>query len=55
VVGSIDQYLESLRATGEGAPVTFEASIAGRTRFVYLDGLAHGPATELIEMIGEDA
>ncbi|TRO63016.1 VOC family protein [Streptomyces sp. IB201691-2A2] len=55
VVGSIDQHLESLRATGEGAPVTFEASIAGRTRFVYLDGLAHGPAIELIEMIGEDA
>ncbi|WP_160311005.1 VOC family protein [Streptomyces sp. 150FB] len=55
VVGSIDQHLESLRATGEGAPVTFKASIAGRTRFLYLDGLAHGPAIELIEVIGEDA
>nr|WSZ98951.1 VOC family protein [Streptomyces sp. NBC_00857] len=55
VVESIDQYLESLRATGEAAPVTFEASVAGQTRFVYLDGLAHGPAIELIEMIGEDA
>ncbi|MEU9879018.1 VOC family protein [Streptomyces phaeochromogenes] len=55
VVGSIDQCLESLRATGEAGRVTFEATIAGQTRFVYLDGLAHGPAIELIETTGEDA
>ncbi|MFI9756350.1 VOC family protein [Streptomyces sp. NPDC051963] len=55
VVGSIDQYLEALRATGEAGRVTFEATIAGQTRFVYLDGLAHGPAIELIEATGEDA
>ncbi|MEU0924422.1 VOC family protein [Streptomyces malaysiensis] len=55
VVESIGQCLGSLRATGEAAPATFEASVAGLTRFVYLDGLAHGPAIELIEMVGEDA
>ncbi|MET9357155.1 hypothetical protein ABZY14_29855 [Streptomyces sp. NPDC006617] len=55
VVGSVDQCLESLRATGEAGHVTFEATIAGRTRFVYLGGLAHGPAIGLIETIGEDA
>ncbi|WP_399896944.1 VOC family protein [Streptomyces sp. BBFR51] len=55
VVGSIDQFLEALRATGEAGRVTFEATIAGQTRFVYLDGLAHGPAIELIETTGEDA
>ena len=55
MVESIDQYLESLRATGEEPRVTFEASVAEQARFVYLDGLAHGPAIELIEIIGEDA
>ncbi|MFG2526050.1 VOC family protein [Streptomyces sp. NPDC048527] len=55
VVGSIDQCLESRRATGEAGRVTFEATIAGQTRFVYLDDLAHGPAIELIEATSEDA
>lgn len=55
VVGSVDQYFEPLRATGEAAPAASEASVAGLTRFVYLDGLAHRSDAELIEMIGEDA
>ncbi|WP_250405536.1 VOC family protein [Streptomyces cellostaticus] len=55
VVASIDQYLKSLRAAGEAARVTFDASVAEQTRFVYLDELAHGPTIELIEMMGKDS
>ncbi|MBQ0852498.1 VOC family protein [Streptomyces sp. NPDC057621] len=49
VVGSIDQHLDALRETGEEPRVSFDAAIADQTRFVYLDGLAHGPVVELIE------
>ncbi|MFE3496443.1 VOC family protein [Streptomyces sp. NPDC059169] len=55
VVASIDQYLESLRRAGEAVRITFDAWVAGQTRFVYLDDLAHGPAIELIEMIGNNS
>ncbi|MFD5753479.1 VOC family protein [Streptomyces sp. NPDC127033] len=49
VVGSIDQHLAALHEAGEEPRVAFDATIADQARFVYLDGLAHGPVIELIE------
>ncbi|MBN6042134.1 VOC family protein [Amycolatopsis sp. 195334CR] len=48
-VDRIDAYLDHLRGLGEQVEVTFDASVADGTRFVYLKGLAHEPAIELIE------
>jgi hypothetical protein len=49
VVEGIDQRLKGLREAGEDPRVVFDAAIGRQARFVYLDGLAHGPAIELIE------
>jgi methylmalonyl-CoA/ethylmalonyl-CoA epimerase len=48
-VDRIDVYLDHLRGLGEEVEVAFDASVADGTRFVYLKGLAHEPAVELIE------
>lgn len=48
-VDRIDVYLDHLRGLGEEVEVAFDASVADGTRFVYLKGLAHEPAIELIE------
>ncbi|AGP59232.1 hypothetical protein [Streptomyces rapamycinicus] len=40
------------QAQGEDPSAVFDGAIAGRARFVYLDGLAHGPVVELIERAG---
>lgn len=48
-VDRIDAYLDHLRGLGEQVEVTFDASAFDGTRFVYLTGLAHEPAIELIE------
>ncbi len=48
-VDSIDGYLEQLRAVGEPVDLVLDAEVPGGGRFVYLDGLAHGPVIELIE------
>ncbi|MFI7324991.1 VOC family protein [Streptomyces rubiginosohelvolus] len=50
VVDSVDEHLSTLREVGENVRVIFDATAAGQARFVYLDGLAHGPIIELIEM-----
>ncbi|GAB2604966.1 VOC family protein [Kribbella endophytica] len=48
-VDSIDTYLEQLRDTGEAVELVLDAVVPGGGRFVYVDGLAHGPVVELIE------
>lgn len=48
-VDRIDDYLNHLHGLGEEVEVTFDASVGGGARFVYLAGFAHGPAIELIE------
>ncbi|MFE2353617.1 VOC family protein [Streptomyces parvulus] len=48
-VDRIDTYLDHLRELGEEVEVTFDASVADGTRFVYVKGLPHEPAVELIE------
>ena len=55
VVDDIDPFLEHLREAGETVDVGFTTSFTfpglGSGRFVYIDGLMHGPVTELIELI----
>lgn len=53
-VDRIDDYLDHLRGLEEKVEVTFDASVADGTRFIYLAGLAHGPAIELIETRAAD-
>ncbi|WP_413754939.1 VOC family protein [Streptomyces sp. MMBL 11-3] len=48
-VDRIDAYLDHLRGLGDEVEVTFDASVADGTRFVYLKGLPYEPAVELIE------
>nr|WP_238356520.1 VOC family protein [Kribbella italica] len=48
-VDTIDDYLDQLRAAGEPVDLVLDAVVPGGGRFVYLDGLAHGPVVELIE------
>jgi methylmalonyl-CoA/ethylmalonyl-CoA epimerase len=54
VVDDIDPYLEHLREAGETVDLGFTTSFTfpglGSGRFVYIDGLMHGPVTELIEL-----
>ena len=54
IVDGIDPFLEHLREVGETVDVGFTTSFTfpgiGSGRFVYIDGLMHGPATELIEL-----
>ena len=54
IVDGIDPFLEHLRQVGETVDVPFTASFAfpglGAGRFIYIDGLMHGPVIELIEM-----
>ena len=54
IVDGIDPFLEHLREAGETADVGFTTSFTfpgiGSGRFVYLDGIMHGPVIELIEM-----
>ncbi|WNE99452.1 VOC family protein [Streptomyces luomodiensis] len=52
-VESIDRHLAALREAGEDPTIAFDGVIADRARFVYLDGLAHGPVVELIERAGQ--
>ncbi len=48
-VDSIDDHLDQLRTAGEPTDFVLDAVAPGAGRFVYLDGLAHGPVIELIE------
>ena len=54
VVDDIDPYLEHLREVDETVDPGFTTSFTfpglGSGRFVYIDGLMHGPVIELIEM-----
>ena len=54
IVDGIDPFLEHLREVGETVDVDFTTSFTypgiGSGRFVYIDGLMHGPLIELIEM-----
>jgi hypothetical protein len=54
IVDGIDPFLEHLREVGETVDVGFTTSFTypgiGSGRFVYIDGLMHGPLIELIEM-----
>ena len=54
IVDDIDLFLEHLREAGETVDVGFTTSFTfpglGSGRFVYIDGLMHGPAIELIEV-----
>jgi catechol 2,3-dioxygenase-like lactoylglutathione lyase family enzyme len=54
VVDGIDPVLKHLREVGETVDVGFTTSFTfpgiGSGRFVYLDGLMHGPVIELIEL-----
>ena len=53
-VDVIDPFLEHLREAGGTVDIGFTTSFTfpgiGSGRFVYLDGLMHGPVIELIEM-----
>ena len=55
MVDRIDPFLDQLRDAGEEVNVGFSSSFTfpglGSGRFVYLDGLMHVPAIELIEMV----
>lgn len=55
LVGHINDHLDALREAGEDPRVVFDAAIGDQARFVYLDGLAHGPVVELIESTGQVA
>lgn len=48
---SADRHLAVLREAGEDPDVVFDGAVADRARFVYPDGLAHGPVVELIERV----
>jgi catechol 2,3-dioxygenase-like lactoylglutathione lyase family enzyme len=54
IVDGIDPFLEHLREAGEHVDVDFTTSFTfpglGSGRFVYVDGLMHGPVTELTEI-----
>ena len=54
IVDGIDPFLEHLREVGDTVDVDFTTSFTypgiGSGRFVYIDGLMHGPLTELIEI-----
>ena len=54
IVDGIDPFLEHLREVGETVDVGFTTSFTypgiGSGRFVYIDGIMHGPVIELIEM-----
>jgi catechol 2,3-dioxygenase-like lactoylglutathione lyase family enzyme len=58
-VDDVDPFLEQLREVGETVDVAFTTSFTfpglGSGRFTYVDGLMHGPVTELIEITSESA
>jgi methylmalonyl-CoA/ethylmalonyl-CoA epimerase len=51
VVEAIEPYLEQLAEAGAAPKILLDASLGDDGgRFVYVDGAAHGPAVELIEL-----
>jgi catechol 2,3-dioxygenase-like lactoylglutathione lyase family enzyme len=51
VVERAEPYLEQLAEAGAALEILLDAPLgAGRGRFIYVDGVAHGPAVELIEL-----
>jgi methylmalonyl-CoA/ethylmalonyl-CoA epimerase len=49
-VEAIDDFLEQLVNAGVNATPVLDAQLTSGGRFVYLEGTAHGPLIELIEM-----
>lgn len=52
VVDAIDPYLAQLAAAGQAPEVVLDAPVTADQggRFAYVEGVAHGPAVELVEL-----